>query len=131
MAGRLALNQEMRVQFLLPELRIWFAPGQSLLVVMPDSESGVRWFDSNPRNWSCGNARKSSGRMRNLSRKQAATYWALVGSSPTASARGIDLQSRGPAATTPGLHPGNEGSIPSGAISMFAPRYTNRPSGLA
>jgi len=40
MVGRLALNQETRVQFLLPELRTLCAPGQSLLVVMPDSESG-------------------------------------------------------------------------------------------
>ena len=30
--------------------------------------------------------------------------------------RSRDLQSRGPAATTPGLHPGNKGSIPFGTI---------------
>jgi hypothetical protein len=41
----------------------------------------------------------------------------LVGSSPTASASQhspFESQSRGPAATTPGLHPGNDGSSPSG-----------------
>jgi hypothetical protein len=40
----------------------------------------------------------------------------LVGSSPTASARNENeyLLSRGPAATTSGLHPENEGSSPSG-----------------
>ena len=48
--GCLALNQVVEVQILLPELRIAFAPGQSLLVVMPGSEPGGRWFDSNPRN---------------------------------------------------------------------------------
>ena len=48
--GCLALNQVVEVQILLPELRTRFAPGQSLLVVMPGSEPGGRWFDSDPRN---------------------------------------------------------------------------------
>ena len=43
------MNQVVEVQILLPELRTLFAPGQSLLVVMPGSEPGGRWFDSNPR----------------------------------------------------------------------------------
>jgi hypothetical protein len=73
MAGRLALNQEMRVQFLLPELHGLITPGQLLLVVTLGSEPRGRWFDSSPRNCLRANARKSSGRMRNLSRKQAAT----------------------------------------------------------
>jgi hypothetical protein len=48
--GCLALNQVVEVQVLLPELRTLSDPGQSLLVVTPGSEPGVRWFDSNPRN---------------------------------------------------------------------------------
>ena len=44
------MNQVVEVQILLPELRTRFAPGQSLLVVMPGSEPGGRWFDSDPRN---------------------------------------------------------------------------------
>ena len=56
MAGRLALNQETKVQFLLPELLADSIvlkkndPGQLLPVVTPGSEPGGRWFDSNPRN---------------------------------------------------------------------------------
>ena len=48
--GCLALNQVVEVQILLPELIRPHAPGQLLLVVMPGSEPGGRWFDSNPRN---------------------------------------------------------------------------------
>ena len=93
MASHLPLKQIMRVQLLLPELhsdqlrqRVQCDPGQLLLVVTPGSEPGRRWFDSNPRSCWQSITRKSSDRMRSLSRKQVAAKAPFVGSSPTASA---------------------------------------------
>ena len=58
--------------------------------------------------------------MRGLSRKQVAALsglWVRVPRLPPSSSTVRRyVQSRGPAATTPGLHPGNDGSSPSGTI---------------
>ncbi len=91
--------------------------GQLLLVVTPGSEPGGRWFDSNPRNFVHANLGKSSGWMRSLSRKQVAALgglWVRVPRLPPWPRQFTETKSRGPAATTPGLHPGNDGSSPSG-----------------
>ena len=63
--------------------------------------------------------RKSSCRMRGLSRKQVSALgglWVQVPRLPLNLNEFVKLKSRGPAATTPGLHPGNDGSSPSGII---------------
>ena len=122
--GCLSLKQVMKVRILLPEpltsesvVEENMIAGQLLLVVTPDSGSGGRWFDSSSRNFVHANLGKSSGRMRGLSRKQVFALgglWVRVPRLPPSSSTVRETKSRGPAATTPGLHPGNDGSSPSG-----------------
>ncbi len=90
--GRLALNQVMEVQVLLPELwretacpKFTHTPGQLLLVATPGSEPGGRWFDSNPRNFE-GSTTEVIRPDEEPVLKTGGGLAPLVGSSPTASA---------------------------------------------
>jgi hypothetical protein len=89
-----------------------------LLVVTPGSEPGGRWFDSNPRNFT-EVIRPDEEPVLKTGAGNTVASSSLAASAPI-------KQSRGLAATTPGPHPGNGGSSPSGTTSALIRQLAER-----
>ena len=92
------------------------------MVVTPDSEPGLRWFDSNPRSCSLSEFSKRAHRPTEGRRLRTPEIRVRISVGPLRTPRWKEIatvvhrSSRGPKATTLGSHPGNGGSIPSGTI---------------